>query len=238
MNLSELSSYPERPSVLDVLRSSTLLNSLRAEEFDDLARTSHLAFAERGDIIWLRGSDTDFFGLVGTGFVKMVMSSATGQEMTAELMGPGQVFGLLGTVQGTGCPLSARAVTHLWYLKVPKREFIPIYQKADVLKDALMRRTTNRLQQAYVMMSRMSSGKVSERIAAVLFILAESYGKQVPAGLEVSVPLTRQDIADLAGTTVESTIRVMSKWQKQGIIATEHRIVTVTNEDALAQQMS
>ncbi len=238
MNLSDLSTYPERPSILDVLRSSTLLNSLHADEFDDLARTSHLAFAERGDTIWIRGSETDFFGLVGTGFVKMVMSSATGQEMTAELMGPGQVFGLLGTVQGTGCPLSARAVTHVWYLKVPKREFLPIYQKADVLKDALMRRTTNRLQQAYSMMARMSSGKVSERIAAVLFILAESYGSSSPNGLVISVPLTRQDIADLAGTTVESTIRVMSKWQKQGIIATDHRVVTLTNEEALALQMS
>jgi len=234
---ADLFNFPDRPSILDVLRSSTLLNSLHAEEFDDLARTSHLAFAERGDTIWIRGADTDFFGLVGSGFVKMVMSSATGQEMTAELMGPGQVFGLLGTVQGTGCPLSARAVTHVWYLKVPKREFLPIYQKADVLKDALMRRTTNRLQQAYVMMSRMSSGKVSERIAAVLFILADSYGRPGTGGLEVRVPLTRQDIADLAGTTVESTIRVMSRWQKAGLISTEHRMVTLTDEEGLARQM-
>lgn len=73
------------------------------------------------------------------------------------------------------------------------------------------------------MMTRMSSGTVEERLAAVLLILVDSYGKRDSEGLHLLVPLTRQDLSEMAGTTVESTIRVMSRWQKQGIIRTDGR---------------
>lgn len=230
--------YPERPSKRDVLASSTLLNAVPEEEREILLERSHLAFAERGETIWFHGSDCDFIGLVGVGFVKMVVSSASGQELTAELMGPGQIFGLLGAVEGQGCPLAARAVCATWYLKLPKRETLAIYQKVDALKDHLLRRTTTRLRQSHEMLARMSSARVSERIVAILLILAESYGRPTAAGTLIDVPLTRQDIGDMAGTTVETTIRVMSKWQKEGIIATDQRHITICDRARLELELS
>lgn len=236
-SMPDPSSYPERPSKIDVLSSSTLLNSVPEADREILLKTSHLAFAERGETIWLHGNECDFVGLVGTGFVKMVMGTNSGQELTAELMGPGQVFGLLGAVEGNGCPLSARSVTATWYLKLPKRETLAIYSRVDVLKDHLLRRTTNRLRQSHEMMARMSSGKVAERIAAILFLLADSYGRATDRGTLIDVPLTRQDLGDMVGTTVETTIRVMSKWQKEGWIETDQRHVTLCDEDALEREM-
>lgn len=226
---------PERPSAISVLQSTTLLNSLPFEDMDRLAAMSHMAFAERGTAIWLHGSETDFFGVVGSGFVKMVRSNSTGQEVTAELMGPGQIFGLLGTVDGTGCPLSARAVADCWYLKVPKAQFLPIYNQRTTLKDHIVRRTTTRLRNAYDMMARMSTGRVEERIAAILLILAQSYGRAEGKALLVDVPLTRQDIAEMAGTTVESTIRTMSRLQKEGVLETRSRRVLILDVPALEE---
>ena len=84
------------------------------------------------------------------------------------------------------------------------------------------------------MMARMSSGKVEQRIAAVLLILMDSYGKTGKlGGVRLTVPLTRQDIAEMAGTTVETCIRVMSKWQKLGTVTTEHQVITVRDPEAL-----
>jgi CRP-like cAMP-binding protein len=223
----------DAPSIISILRSSTLLNSVSAEYLDVLAQQSHAAFVERGGIIWLHGADTDFFGIVGTGFVKMVRGNSMGHEITTEIMGPGQVFGLLGTVEGTGCPLSARAVSECWYLKVPKQAFMPVYQNTTPLRDLLVRSTTNRLRHAYEMMARMSSGRVEERIAAILLILAGSYGRKEERGTLVDVPLTRQDIAEMAGTTVESAIRTLSRWQKDGLVLTESRRVLISDESKL-----
>jgi len=81
----------------------------------------------------------------------------------------------------------------------------------------------------------MARGGVEERMAAVLFVLSESYGEPSPGGFQLSVPLTRQDMAELSGTTVESAIRVCSRWQKEGIIKSEGRMISVMDEVALAE---
>ena len=224
---------PERPTNIAALRSSTLFNALTGDDLDDLARVSHMAYAERGETIWMRGSEVDFYGLVGVGFVKMVQSLANGHEVTSEIMGPGQIFGLLGTIEGTGCPLASRAVCNMWYLKIPKAEFMPIYEDRLVLKEQLLRRTAHRLRQTMDVMAKMSTGKVDERIALILMLLSESYGRKGEEGIEIQVPLTRQDVAEMAGTTVESTIRTMSRWQKQGVIRSDRMMVTILDEDAL-----
>lgn len=225
----------EKPSSAGaVLRCSTLLNGLQEKDINFLAEHSHLAFAERGEVIWFHGQEHGFFGICGTGFIKMVKSNAAGQELIVELMGPGQMFGMLGTVEGTGCPLSARAVSDCWYLKVPKVEFMQVYRGASLLRDHVISRTTKRLKQAYDLMARMARGGIEERLAAVLFVLSESYGEPDAGGFHLNVPLTRQDMAELAGTTVESAIRVCSRWQKEGIIKSEGRIISVLDEEALA----
>ena len=86
-------------------------------------------------------------------------------------------------------------------------------------------RSTNRLRQAFDMISHLSVGKVDQRVAAVLLMLSNSFGEDQKGGIQLTVPLTRQDISEMAGTTVESTIRVMSKWQKQGLITTNNQYI-------------
>lgn len=228
-----MADVPSRPPILSVLKSSTLLNAIDEGVLMSLAKCSHLAYAERGETIWIRGDTVDFFGLVGTGFVKMVRTTTKGQEVTAELMGPGQIFGLLGVIEGSGCPLSSRAVSNTWYLKIPKEAFLPIFGSNQLLKDALIRRTTLRLRLSPEMMAKMAVGTVSDRIALILYVLAESYGEQIGETIKLRVQLTRQDISEMAGTTVETTIRVMSKWQKKGIVSTDHRYVTIEDPERL-----
>ena len=223
----------DAPTKLQVLRASTLLNSLTEPEVGELASTSHMAFAERGSVIWLNGTNIDFFGVVGIGFVKMMRSTAVGQDVTTELMGPGQVFGLLGVLDGTGCPQTAQAVCNTWYLKVNKREFLAVYRENTVLKEHLLRRTSQRLRGSFEMFARMSTGKVEQRIAAILFMLADSYGTDNGEGIVLEVPLTRQDIAEMAGTTVETTIRTLSSWQKQSIVETNHKQITILDQRVL-----
>lgn len=89
-----------------------------------------------------------------------------------------------------------------------------------------------RLHSKHDLIAQLSSGTVEQRIAAILLLLAESYGHETEFGLQLDVPLTRQDISEMAGTTVESTIRTMSKWQKEGIIETEKHYVTIKDKKA------
>ncbi len=223
----------EAPSRRDVLLSSTLLGGLTDEQVSDLVVKSRMAHAEKGEVIWLSGNSVEFFGVVGTGFIKMTTMGPNYQEIATEIMGPGQVFGLLGALDGTGCPQAAKAITGTWYLKVPKKEIVPIYDNNIVLKSQIFRRTTHRLRQSFDLIAHLSVGTVEQRVAAVLLVLTRSFGQEREDGILLDVPLTRQDISELAGTTVESTIRIMSRWQKKGWIETQSRHVLVKELDNL-----
>lgn len=221
----------ERPSNLSALKSSSLLSALTDDELIHLAQVSRMFHAKRGETIWHGNTPSTYFGLVATGFVKMVQTSPKGSEAMLEIMGPGQIFGLNAALQGMPCPLTARAVTEVWYLRIPIAEFLPIYKRNNAFKDRLIRRATMRLHEKLQFMGRASKGSVPERIASVLMLLVDQYSVREKDGWYFTVPLTRQDVADMAGTTLESAIRVLSRWQKQGLVRTEnHHIIILKRE--------
>lgn len=228
-----MGTIPARPSNKAILEACSLLNACTPEEKTALSERSFTAYAGRGEFIWAAGDPSEFFAVLGIGFVKLTKLSHTGQEVTVELLGPGQTFGLLIALEGRRFPLSAIAVSPCWYLKIPNAVFKPMFQANPRLKDAVIFGIGPRLRTAHDMMSRFSSGRVEERIAAVLTLLIANYGQVVDAGITIPIPLTRQDLSEMAGTTVETTIRVLSKWQKLGIIRTDKQRVTVCDEPAL-----
>ena len=127
-----------------------------------------------------------------------------------------------------GCPDVSAASKNALRVQYRKLMKISLVIKADP-KDGLRR--------AHDMMARMSTGKVEQRIAAVLLILMDSCGIGVEGGTRLNVPLTRQDISEMAGTTVETTIRVMSKWQKANLIETAHQVITINQPEALQRAL-
>jgi len=228
---------PGELTVRSILRSSHLLRALSDDELDSLAVDCRMYRVEKSETIWTHGSTVDFFGLVGFGFVKMTKTTPTGTDVSLEIMGPGQTFGLLGVLTGDGCSLSAVALTDSVYVRIPKGAFEREYEGSGPLKDKLLRMTALRMHQKLDFMAMLSTGKVEERIAAVLFILAESYGELDGRLIRVGVPLTRQHIAELAGTTTESTIRTLSKWTHDGLLTTEHQFITIQDVPGLEAKL-
>jgi CRP/FNR family transcriptional regulator len=219
---------------LTALKQCSLLSGIPETALSELAVATQGTSVERGGIIWMNGRKLDFFGLVVAGFVKMVKTTPIGREVTAELIGPGQVFGMLGAVDGTGCPLMARAATLLSYIRIPSSAFLPLYNTYPSVRDALVSRSGLRLRNTFETLAMMSTGRVEQRVAAVLLTLAGSYGETAGLGVRITAPLTRQDVADLAGTTLESAIRTLSRWEREGLARTDQRFITVLAEDALA----
>lgn len=217
----------------EILRCSPLLASLSESDVSDISVYSKMHRYSRGDVIWNRGQQLDFFGAVGAGFVKMVQTTPTGQDLTNEIMGPGQVFGLLGLLDGKGCPLTAKAVCDTVILHIPKTEFLQAYQTNGILKDRVVYAATTKIRDSQNYIKLFATGKVDQRIAAVLLTLSESYGDAQPRGIVITIPLTRQDISEMTGTTVESTIRTLSRLQKLGIITTIKKILVIKKPDEL-----
>ncbi len=181
---------------LTALKQCSLLSGIPETALSELAVATQGTSVERGGIIWMNGRKLDFFGLVVAGFVKMVKTTPIGREVTAELIGPGQVFGMLGAVDGTGCPLMARAATLLSYIRIPSSAFLPLYNTYPSVRDALVSRSGLRLRNTFETLAMMSTGRWNNGSRHRTADFGGSY--MVETGWSwgrITAPLTRQDVA-------------------------------------------
>jgi CRP/FNR family transcriptional regulator len=90
-----------------------------------------------------------------------------------------------------------------------------------------------RLSEAHQVIRGLAADRVETRVARLLFKLADKTGVQGDGGTRLGLHLTRQDIADMVGCTLETAIRTLSRWQKEGLIKTEEGIITILNRQEL-----
>jgi CRP-like cAMP-binding protein len=111
-------------------------------------------------------------------------------------------------------------------LRLPTPDFVALVKNHSDFAVAMIRELGSRLREAEARIRELQTQRVERRIAQVLIRLANKTGRKTPAGIEIGVPLSRQDLADLCGTTLSTASRTLSAWDQQGIIeAGRERVV-------------
>lgn len=221
---------PVPNSPADILDSCSLMDPLTREERESLLAGSFFAYAERGEPLWVAGTPARFLAVVDEGLLRMTRRSPRQVEIAVEIIGPGGCAGLLACVAEGNYPLSAFAVTEVSYLKIPNDRLMQIYETNFELKDQFVQALAPALLDSFDLMASMLSGNVEQRMAVALCHVADLLAGNDPAA---PLPITRQNLADIASTTVESSIRVTSRWQKEGWISTKPRELRILDRDAL-----
>jgi CRP-like cAMP-binding protein len=199
---------------------------------------------EKDDYLFFEGDQAEWLVLVTRGRVKMLKHSESGRETILSTFGPGQIVGEVGVLVGETYPATAQALEPATTLSLRRDEYADLVRTNPDLAWALIAELGRRLQRAHETIRSMAVEKVERRVARVLLRMANTAGERledpgVPGAVRITVPLSRQDIADMAGTVLETAIRAMSKFQKQGWIETRqgyivllqpHQLVTIAEE--------
>jgi len=106
-------------------------------------------------------------------------------------------------------------------LLVPRREFFSLLEQHPTLVRGLLSGLTHRLAELAFRLAELTGGRVEPRFARLFLKLAQEQGRQERGGIFIPVALSRQDLADMTGTTIETSIRIMSRWGKHRIVLTE-----------------
>lgn len=225
-----------------MLGKSALFASLTAEEEAALERQMVRQRHEKDDYLFFEGEPAEWLVFVAQGRVKMIKHSESGRETILSTFGPGQVVGEVGVLAGEAYPATAQALEPAVTLSLRREAYAALVQEHPDLAWALIEELGRRLQQAHEKIRSLAVEKVERRVARLLLRMANTTGERLPGGaVRITVPLSRQDIADMAGTVVETAIRTMSKFQKQGWIETrEGHIVLLRPHElvAIAEELS
>jgi CRP/FNR family transcriptional regulator len=208
---------PARPPV--PFSAVPILSSLTAEDRAALDPLCELRAYEKGGIVFEEGQEALFIHFLFLGRVKIV-KAAPDRDLILEILGPGEPVGAVAVFEQRPYPATAVALEPSGTISIPEREFFHLVEKRPEITRRLLAGLTMRLMALNRRLADMT-GSVEYRAARLFSTLAERAGQKRPGGVFVPIHLSRQEIADLAGTTIETAIRIMSRWQKDDLVLTE-----------------
>lgn len=198
-----------------------VLALLRAEDRAALAPECELSAFEKGAVIFEEGGPAERIHFLVRGRVKIVKAGPD-RDLIIEVLGPGEPLGAVAVFERKPFPATAVALEPSSVLSVPERRFFAVIESNPDITRRLLAGLTLRLMTLNRRLADMT-GSVEYRCARLFETLAARVGQARERGVFVPIPLSRQEIADLTGTTVETAIRVMSRWQKQGLVETDRK---------------
>lgn len=191
---------------------------------------------KRNQYIFLEGDRATRFYIIRSGRVKLLKTSASGREMVLEVMVPGQLCGgtaLFGDTHRNG----AQAVEPTVAYGMSRESYEDLLAANPKIAKGIIKYLGAKLMDAHEVIISLVSSKVESRIASVIVRLCENHGTEIDGGIIINIRLTRQDIADIVGSTVETTIRTISKFKKQGLLTTVGGRLLVKDIDAFMEMM-
>jgi CRP/FNR family transcriptional regulator len=150
-----------------------------------------------------------------------------------DLLGPGEVFGGVAVIEKRPYPAAAQATEPTVVLKIPADPMIALAERHPALIKEMALMLGRRLRAAHDSVKSLAVDPVEARLAAALLRLAEREATAGKEGVALSFHLTRQSLADMTGTTVETAIRVVSRWLKDGLVRDEGGRLLLADQAAL-----
>jgi CRP/FNR family transcriptional regulator len=216
--------------IIETLQKSEVFSSLKSEELDDISNYFEKVTFGNNDTIFNEGDPSDKFYLVAEGSVKVLKHTVMGKDIILEMMSPGDIFGGVAVLDKKPFPASAQAMESTTVIRISRQNLLKIMEDYPTLKLDIVKYFSNKLRDAHEMLKNIATERVERRIASLLLKLSEKVGMDDGKYRRIDIPLTRQEISEMVGTTVETCIRTMSKFQKMGVIkSSDGRIMVKVN---------
>jgi CRP-like cAMP-binding protein len=198
----------------------------------DVARREILAAAvprmlKPRQILAAEGEPATTFYLVVVGHLKLSKLAADGREVIARFIGPGDPFAGIVVLGHPAYPITATAVEPARVLGWTRPVLLDLTARYPALRTNLLHEITQHMTDALDRVGELSSERVSQRLARALLRLAQHDGISRDGAIEIAHPITRQELADLSGTTLFTVSRLLSRWQERGLIASTRGRVAV-----------
>lgn len=220
-------------ALAEFLRSSPAFAALRPGDVQSLAAVAREERVRARDYVFMEGDPARWFCLVKTGHVKILRHARGGRDVVLELLGPGEMFGGVAVIERRPYPASAQATEPSVIVKIPQEPIVALAEREPSIVREIALMIGRRLRGAHDSVTSLAADPVEARLAAALVRLADREGRRSAAGIALPFPLTRQSLADMTGTTVETTIRIVSRWLKDRIVVEEGGHLVLLDMDAL-----
>lgn len=199
----------------------------------------HAAFKARhmlaGNTLVAAGDPAETLFVIVSGRVKLVKGGPGGSDLVVDVLGPGDYFGALPLLGQAANEQRAEAITGGCVLVTSTEAFGDLVTRFPSVAVAVLEDVSTRLRSAHARLHEAASAPVEARLASTLLTLSERFGVETEEGRTLGAPLSQEDLAALAGTTLETVNRVLAGWRKHGWVTTGRLKLLINAPEELEQ---
>jgi len=209
----------------EILKKSLIFSSLNEEELSGLAGLSVERSFRPSEFIFWEGDEADYFYVIAQGRIKVVKHASSGKEFIIAFFEPGEMFGEVAVFESKPYPASAQAISASKVLGINRQNFLDFLATRPKVALRIINILGGRLRDAQGRLKDLAGERVEQRLARILLMLASRMGD--------TLPFTRQELADMAGMTTETAIRLTGGLSERGIIRTSRGQLIILDEAKL-----
>jgi CRP-like cAMP-binding protein len=220
---------------LNILAGTEIFRSLPTEAIEEARLLAVRKRIAKRTVLYHQGDAVDSFHVVIVGRLRAIQTAPDGSQIALRYLGPGELAGYAALAGIAAYPGTVSAVedTHLFSWSAHTIQQL-MGKHAQIAINAVAVLGT-RYQETQTRLRELSTETVERRIAHTLTRLAKQAGRRTAQGIEICFPLSRQDFAELSGTTLHTVSRTLSAWEKDGIVSSAHRYIVIHRPDLLEQ---
>ena len=215
------------------LKKIDLFKNLSDDELKELEHYLSTSVYKKKEDIFTEGDAPEWFYIVLAGKVKVTKISHDGKEIILEIISPYDIFGGVAVLRNFPYPANAVAMEDSEILKISRKNLMRVVDRFPNLMFCIALQLGDRMKSSYDSLKNIALERVEARIAALLLKLGNKVGVETDEGLMIDMRLTKQDVADMVGTTVETSIRTFSKFKKDGLVTDADGKIIIKDREGL-----
>lgn len=188
---------------------------------------------DEGDVVFSAGQPADRFFLLLDGTIRVIRTTVHGEQIVPMHIPPGQLFGVAPALGHKAYPATATAAAETLTLCWRSHHWSDFVARYDGFATETWRVIGERMESLMERIEELSTRAVEQRVASVLLQMVNQSGRKTDDGIEITFPITRATIADMTGTTLHTVSRLLSAWEKDGIVLSTRKHIVVTDPHRL-----
>lgn len=222
-----------RSPVINLLQEVEFFNGLNEDQIEAIHMESRRIEIARGAYLFYQGDPAERVHVLLSGSLKLTQVTVEGQQIVMRYIQPGEAFTVLAILEGIEYPASAEATMDSEILAWDRETMRGLMIKFPVITLNVLDIVAAHVREFQDRLRELSTERVERRIARALLRLANQAGRKVSDGVLINLSLSRQDLAEMTGTTLYTVSRTLSQWEDQGLVRSSREKVVILKPHGL-----
>jgi CRP/FNR family transcriptional regulator, nitrogen oxide reductase regulator len=209
------------------LQNNPMFHGVNEDDLRVILDVAQFRDYEEDNFIFYQDDSADCVCVVLEGRIKLTQLSLDGQQVIMRVATPGMLIGAIGLVEGALFPVSAQAAEPTRIMYWTQAELLKLLERFPVLALNGMRLMAGHVREFQDRYRELATERVERRLARTILRLANQTGRKIDEGVLLDLPLTRQDLAEMTGTTLFTVSRIFTKWEADGLVAVGRERVVI-----------